>query len=263
MPDPARPVSGGKRVTAERRSPAGDPVGAVDKPAAAAPPSAAGARTAPRVSSHKRPAEVDSRLILLTEPDSPRAATFRVLRHRLTERGDPRVIAVTSAGPREGKTTCAVNLALALGECGRARVLLVEANLRTPELAQLFGFMPPECFGDQLERHRERPLEPWTVVEVYEPWLHVAAVKPQTGGRPLLDAPAFAIAMERLRLAGYDYIVLDTPPVLGSADVNLIEDAADGVLMVTWARKSMARPLRRAIEQLQPARLLGLVLLDE
>jgi Mrp family chromosome partitioning ATPase len=231
-------------------------------PASLAPPPAP-ARTLIRIAIHKRPDQVDGRLVLVHEPDSERAAAYRVLRHRLSESGGPRAIVVTSAHPGEGKTTCAVNLAIALGECGRARVLLVEANLRTPALGALFGFSPPDCFAQQLARHRERPLEPWSVVEVYWPWLHVAAVKPDGGqGRPLLDAPAFAIAMERLRLAGYDYIVIDTPPVLGSADVNLVEDAADGVLLVGWARHTTARALARAVEQLEPAHILGVALLD-
>jgi len=237
---------------------AGTPVGAATIPAT----TLAGAKTQIWISTHRRPADLDPRLILLREPDSPRAASFRVLRHRLGELGEPRTLAVTSPEAREGKTLCAANLALALSECGRARVLLVEANLRTPALAALFGFMPPECFGEQLVRHRERPLEPWSVVEVYSPWLHVAAVRPNAPGRPLLDGPAFAIAMERLKQAGYDYIVLDTPPVVGSADVNLIVDAADGVIVTVWARKTAGRALRRAHDQLSPAKILGLVLID-
>ncbi len=219
-------------------------------------------RTQVWVATHKPPEDPDPRLILVREPDSARAASFRVLRHRLQERGDPRVIAVTSARPKEGKTTCAVNLALALGECGRARVLLVEANLRTPALAPLFGFMPPECFTAQLARHKEKPLDAWSVVEVFSPFLHVLAVKPADGGKPLLDGPAFAIAMEMLAQAGYDYIVIDTPPVLGAADVNLIEDSADGVLFTAWARETSSRTLRAAVEQLAPAKLLGVTLLD-
>jgi len=228
----------------------------------------AGPPDAPRtqvwVATHKPPDDPDARLILVREPDSARAASFRVLRHRLQERGDPRVIAVTSAGRKEGKTTCAVNLALALGECGRARVLLVEANLRAPALAPLFGFMPPECFTAQMTRHKEKPLDAWSVVEVFSPYLHVLAVKPVDGGagKPLLDGPGFSIAMEMLAQAGYDYIVVDTPPVLGAADVNLIEDSCDGVLFTAWARSTSSRSLRAAIEQLAPAKLLGVTLLD-
>jgi Mrp family chromosome partitioning ATPase len=220
------------------------------------------ARTQIWVATHKPPADPDERLILVREPDSARAASFRVMRHRLQERGDPRVIAVTSARPREGKTTCAANLALALGECGRARVLLVEANLRAPALAALFGFLPPECFANQLTRHKDKPLDAWSVVEVLSPSLHVLAVKPDAESRPLLDGPAFNVAIELLRQAGYDYIVIDTPPVLGAADVNLIEDAADGVLFTAWSRSTSSRKLKQAIEQLAPAKLLGLALLD-
>jgi len=216
------------------------------------------------VATHKPPTDPDPRLILLAEPDSARAASFRVLRHRLAERSDPRTIAVSSPLPHEGKTTVAANLAMALGECGRARVLLVEANMRSPALAALFGFLPPECFSAQLQRHRDKPLDPWSVVEVYSPSLHVAAVKPgpENEGRPLLDAVAFGVAMEMLKRSGYDYIVVDTPPVLGSADVNLVEDFCDGVLLTTWSRKSSSRLLRRAVDQLAPAKILGITLLD-
>ncbi|HUS68370.1 MAG TPA: CpsD/CapB family tyrosine-protein kinase [Kofleriaceae bacterium] len=233
-------------------------------PPAADPPTSEIQKSKIWVATHKLPVDPDPRLILVRDPDSARAASFRVLRHRLQERGDPRTIAVTSAEQGEGKTTCAVNLALALGECGRARVLLVEANLRAPSLAALFGFLPPECFAAQLTKHRERPLEPWSVVEVFAPSLHVAAVKPgpENENRPLLDGVAFGIAMDMLKRSGYDYIVVDTPPILGSADVNLVEDFTDGVVITTWSRKSSARALRTAVEQLAPAKLLGITLLD-
>ena len=65
-----------------------------------------------------------------------------------------------------------------------------------------------------------------------------------------------------LAQAGYDYIVIDTPPVLGAADVNLIEDSADGVLFTAWSRTTSSRALRQAVEQLAPAKLLGVTLLD-
>lgn len=214
-----------------------------------------------KVSSHQLPRETDPRLVLIHDPDSHRAACYRVLRHRLADSGDPRVIAVSSARAGEGKTTCAANLALALGECGRARVLLVEANLRAPSLAGLFGFRPPLCFAEQLDQHRESPEKPWSVVDVGPPGLHVAAVNPGTS-RPLLDGLAFGIAIDMLRRAGYDYLVIDTPPVLDSADVNIVADFADGTLLTTWARKSSSRDLRRAVEQLSPTHLLGVTLLD-
>jgi Mrp family chromosome partitioning ATPase len=207
-------------------------------------------------------APLDRRLILVRAPDSPRAAAFRVLRHHVVERGRPAVIAVSSALEREGKTTCAVNLALALAECGRGRVLLVDANLRRPELAGIFRVLPPWCFAEQLAIHREQPLLPWTFVEIASVWLHLAPVNPRHDQPRLLDGPAFATAIERLRLASYDHIVIDCPAVLGNADVNLIQDAADSVLLVARRGRSSGRDLRRAIEQLTPGRVLGAALLE-
>lgn len=214
------------------------------------------------VATHERPPSPDPRLILLRDPDSNQAAAFRVLRHRLASAGDPRVIVVSSANRGDGKTTTAVNLAMALGECNRARVLLIEANLRTPSLAKLFGFQPPVCFSEQLAVHRERPLEQWSIVEVYSPALHVLAVDPVRGGRPLLDVPAYVVAMDTLRRSGYDYIVIDTPPILGSADVNLIEEQGDGLLMVVRAGETRARAIRSALDQVGTSRFLGFAMLD-
>jgi Mrp family chromosome partitioning ATPase len=226
----------------------------------------AAVRQAPEIglTQHHLPddAPVDPRLALILDPDSERAASFRVLRHHLLEAGRPQVVAVASPRDGDGKTTCAVNLALALAECGRARVLLVETHVRRPQLATMFRFVPPWCFAEQLAAHRHQPLLPWSLVEIPQLWLHVAAINPRIEQSQLLDAPAFAIAMDRLRLGGYDHIVIDCPPVVGSADVNLIQDAADGTVLVVRGRRSTARDLRRAIEQLSPTRVIGTVLMD-
>jgi Mrp family chromosome partitioning ATPase len=204
----------------------------------------------------------DARLVLLNDPDSERAASYRVLRHHLLEAGRPQVVVVSSARHGDGKTTVAVNLALALAECGRAKVLLVETHVRRPQLASLFRFVPPWCFAEQLAAHRHQPMLPWGFVDIPQLWLHVAAINPRIEQSQLLDAPAFAIAMERLRLGGYDHIVIDSPPVVGSADVNLIQDAADGTVLVVRGKRTTARDIRRSIEQLTPARVIGTVLVE-
>lgn len=213
---------------------------------------------------HHLPDEtVDRRLSLVIDPDSDRSAAFRVLRHHLLEVGQPQVVVVSSPQPRDGKTTTAVNLALALAECGRAKVLLVETHLRKPQLANIFKFVPPWCFAEQLAAHRHQPMMPWSLIEIPQLWLHVGAINPRVDKTQLLDGPAFAIAMERLRLAGYDHIVVDAPCVLGSADVNLMADAADAVVFALRARRSTTRDLRRAIEQLGAAKIAGTVLVED
>ncbi|MEZ4403507.1 MAG: P-loop NTPase [Kofleriaceae bacterium] len=213
---------------------------------------------------HHLPEEqpADPRLILHLAPDSDRAAQFRVLRHHMLAAGRPQVIVVTSPGAGDGKTTTAVNLALALAECDRAKVLLVETHLRRPQLAAVFQFQPPWCFAEQLAAHRHQPMLPWGLMDIPQLWLHVAAVNPKADQHQLLDAPAFAIAMERLRLGGYDHIVIDAPPVSGTAEVNLLQDAADGVVIVTRARRTTRRQVRDSIEQLSPRKILGTVILD-
>ena len=206
---------------------------------------------------------VDPRLELLLDPDSERSAAFRVLRHHLLELGRPQVVIVSSPQAGDGKTTAAVNLALALAECGRAKTLLVETHVRRPQLTTVFQFVPPWCFAEQLAAHRHQPTMPWSLIDIPQLWLHVAAINPRTDQTQLLDGPAFAIAMERMRLAGYDHIVVDAPPVLGSADVNLMTDAADTVVFALRARRSNTRDLRRAIEQLGTNKIAGTVLLQD
>lgn len=205
---------------------------------------------------------LDRRLALVLDPDGERAAAFRVLRHHLLELGRPPCVVVSSARGGEGKTTTALNLALALAECGRARVLLLETHLRRPQLAAVLRLVPPWCFAEQLAAHRHQPDIPWSFVDIPQLWLHVGALDPRIDKAQLLDGPAFAIAMERLRAAGYDHIVIDAPPVLGSADVNLMADAADTVLLAVRARMTTTRDVRAAIDQLGAAKVAGTVIVE-
>ena len=204
----------------------------------------------------------DTRLALVIDPDSERAAAFRVLRHHLLELGRPQVIIVTSALQGEGKTTTALNLALALAECGRTKVLLAETHVRRPQLANALSLVPPWCFAEQLAAHRHQPMLPWSLVDIPQLWLHVAAINPRIEKTQLLDAPAFTIAMERLRLGGYEHIVIDAPPVLGSADVNLMADSADAVVFALRARQSNTRDVRRAIDQIGASKVAGTVIVE-
>jgi Mrp family chromosome partitioning ATPase len=231
---------------------------ATPRPSPAGPPPEIG------LTQHSLPPDnqFDERLALAIDPDSERAAAFRVLRHHLLELGRPQVVIVSSPRDGDGKTTVAMNLALALAECGRAKVLLAETHVRRPQLANAFRLVPPWCFAEQLAAHRHQPMLPWSLVEIPQLWLHVAAVSPKIDKTQLLDAPAFAIAMDRLRTGAYDHIVIDAPPVLGSADVNLMADAADAVLFAVHARRSTTRDLRKAIDQIGAQKVVGTVLVQ-
>ena len=200
---------------------------------------------------------IDPKRIPLRWPNSPQARSYRLLRHRLSASSDPRVVAVTSAGPAEGKTTCALNLALAMAEEAMVRVLLVEANPLRPSFAEVFDLKSPSS------------LNAWTLDAMSGTWpiavVNVAATRLDIAASHLgsqgLDRLLFGIAMADLRDA-YDYVVLDTPSVLESGDANVAAQCADGVIVTALATKSRRAELRRSIDQLRPANILGVVLLE-
>jgi Mrp family chromosome partitioning ATPase len=206
------------------------------------------------------PPELDPRLVMLHAPGSAQARAYRLLQHRLFAQGDPRVIAVTSAEPAEGKTTCAANLALALSEAALSRVLLVDANLARPGVAELFCFDPSDSFMIKLLRS-EDSAPPFGVASIGGISLQLAALQLTGTQDKRLDRLLFSEALRGLRSA-YDYIVIDAASVLESADVNSVGQCADGVVLAARAGKSRKSSLARAIRQLEPALVIGSVLLD-
>lgn len=209
----------------------------------------------------KKPEDVDPNLVMIADPYGDRADAFRALRRKLASSGNPHVILVTSAGEGDGKTTLAVNLAVALREGIRGKVLLLEGNLRAPGVAKALRFDPPVCFDEQIKSHQEDPLAPWVAAELL-PQFHVMAVDPKKEHEPIFDPIAFTNGMTRLRGAGYEYIVVDSPPAIGSVDVRMIADLVDGTLFSAIRLKSKRGALREAMELIQPSPMLGVVMMD-
>ena len=169
---------------------------------------------------------------------------------------------VTSATRGEGASTCAANLALALGETASAPVLLVEANFRTPTLARAFDLTVPTCAVRQLTRHRTRPNEPWLAIELATPWLHMLLVDPENAGSAVLDPGVLSQAIKRWRNAGYAHIVLDVAAALEGPDAKLVAASTDGVVLTATSGRSRGRALRKTVTHLAPNRVLGFVFLE-
>jgi Mrp family chromosome partitioning ATPase len=227
----------------------------------------------------------DERLIFWEGRNLDTAAAFRLLRQRLIERGDPRMVLCTSAMRGEGKTTLATNLALAFAELGKHRVLLIETSFRSAAVGEVFGFKPPAGFAGQLAHHRVRRDDPWVVVQIAGSPLYVMAAEPRCCPKcaavlaeeakfcgmcgaeanlnegTAIDAVTFSKAINKFR-ESFHYLVVDAPPVLASGDVNLIQDSADAIVFATRKGRSAARSLRRAIEQVAPAPVAAVVLIE-
>lgn len=206
------------------------------------------------------PVDVDPRLVMLYGHASEQARAYRLLRHRLLSLGDPRVIAVSSAEPGEGKTTCAANLGLALADETLARVLLIDANLRRPSLGEAFGFEPSDSFIERLVTQRD-VTPPYLVAAVRGTRLHIAAL-PQQRPRPgHIDRLLLTAALHDLR-NDYDYIVIDSAAVFESADADVAGECADGVVLTARAGSSRRSSIEAATQQLSPSTVFGTVLLD-
>lgn len=199
----------------------------------------------------------DARLVALAQPESAAAEQYRVLYHRLVRlaaRRTVRVVAVTSAGRREGRTTTAANLALTAAQEGRA-VVLVEADLRRPSLARLLGLAPRPGLADVIEGRadlaqattRLGPLAMITAGEAREPGA-------------LLRSPRAAAVLDQLRTA-YELVILDAPPALAFADGDRLSGEADVALLVVRAGATPRQVVRLALESLGD-RAAGVVLND-
>ena len=202
---------------------------------------------------------LDPRLAMLSDPDSARAAGFRRLRECVLARGMPRVLAVTSASPGDGKTTCATNLALAFAEQTHEKLLLLDANFFAPSLASMFSI-------DEYAPPAPPHALPWTApfkLTSLTPRLDLATIVLTRGeALPRVDHDSLVRLLGSFFRAGYDRILLDAPALEGSPAVSRLLDVADGVLLAVRAGHTNERALRRAVDQIGPRKMMGAALMD-
>ena len=187
---------------------------------------------------------------------------FRSLRTSLVftaGAGESRVIAVTSSQPLEGKTTTACNLATALA-LGGSRVLLIDADMRRPGLHQIMGVENTVGLSHLLagqSRVRE------AVQRTAEPNLFV-----MTAGRTPPN-PSELLASERMKSfianlgqGPFEWIVLDTPPVLAVTDAVILAGAVSAVVFVVGSEMTRRVHAERALSTLRAGkpRSIGVVL---
>lgn len=201
--------------------------------------------------------------ITLSEPDSEAAEAYRTLRLRLehaaTDIMSLGTFVVTSSLPAEGKTTTAVNLAVAFAQAGR-KVVLVGADLRRPELQNYFRGTDGNGLTNILTGRR-RPADAVSSAGTKNLWV-LPAGQHQGSRSPLELLSGDRMAELTMDLREFaDVVILDTPPMLTSSDVIAIAPLTDGVLFVTdprIAERPIVEQARREIQALGVP-LLGVV----
>jgi capsular exopolysaccharide synthesis family protein len=169
--------------------------------------------------------------LVLSNPQSQIAEAYRIVRTSILQasrRGASNVFLVTSALPGEGKTTTALNCAAALAQQDQ-RVLLVEADMRRPVLERKLNFNGQGGLSSLI------PAGPSSTVPVKFPSLPTLSVL-AAGPRPsnpaeLLGSPRMGELVQEWR-SNYDFIILDTPPVLSVTDAVVVSAHCDGVILV-------------------------------
>lgn len=155
------------------------------------------------------------------------------------------VVVVTSAVPHEGKTTVSASLALSLARAGH-RVCLVDADLRRPKILSALGMRPTKRASPE-EDPKLVPSE--QALLHYNETLAVLAMHKCKVNLEVFRSDAFRALLNRLR-PGFDFIIVDTPPVLALSDAKHISHGADQVLMVVRWRRTSKFAARAAVQMM-------------
>jgi capsular exopolysaccharide synthesis family protein len=199
-------------------------------------------------------------LVSLADSDSPATEAFRLLSVRLLHlRRDRQLqkVLITSSIPQEGKSVVSANLTCALASATRQKVLLVEGDVRRPSLSKVFGLKPYPGICEWLEGKRSLAASMYRL-EPAGVWFFPAGAAP-ANPLELLEGGKLPVLMEQLA-AWFDWIIIDSPPILPLADTSVWTRLADGILLVTRQGTTQKRHLQRGLEALESKKVIGAVL---
>jgi len=187
---------------------------------------------------------------------------YKLLRTRVLQRMQQnswKTLGITSAVEHEGKTLTAVNLAISIAMKLNYTVLLVDADMRRPNVHNLFGFQPALGLRDYLES--KASIEDVLVHPSIERLVILPGRGAGDGSSELLASPRMVDLVEELRSRYPSRLVLfDLPPVLVGDDVVAFAPNLDTAMLVIEDGRSQADELNRALDLLEGVDLIGTVL---
>jgi capsular exopolysaccharide synthesis family protein len=277
---PDGPAEGKKPETAERAGPveqadrakeaeSNEQAEGLEPITAAAPQMEAPARPSPRAAVDLEIPELGSEaatdtdaaephLVSLHAPTSFAAEQYRTLRH-IIEHEAIQLIAVTSPGVGDGKTTTAVNLAGALAQSRDARVLLIDCDLRRPTVAKFMGLPHRSGVGlVELLLDRRRPLDSAIVTRRPYNLDILPAGAPPTNPYEVLKSPRLPLLMDEARKR-YQFVILDTPPAIPLPDCRVLATVVDCFVLIVSANRTPRRLVEETLETLGRGKVLGLI----
>jgi capsular exopolysaccharide synthesis family protein len=199
--------------------------------------------------------------VVIKNPNSAVADAYRVLRTNLiftSAQTTGRTAVVTSANPGEGKTTTVANLAAALAHNG-AKVLAVDADLRRPTLYHHFGAQKTPGLTDLIVG-KASASEAIQTTRINGLQVLACGYQPPNPAE-LLGSPMMKQVLDALR-SHYDWVLIDTPPILAMADTAVLSALVEGVIVVLAAEVASRPSVVRAIDQIHSVggKVLGVVL---
>ncbi len=215
------------------------------------------------------------RLIVHHKPNSVMAEAYRSIRTNLKLSHSFKTFVVTSAGPREGKSTVITNLGLAIAQTG-AKTLLVSSDLRRPTIAKSFGLSEEPGLNEVLTKVKTLDEVICGISDIMMGSMQMDDIMKTPGienlsilaaghipARPaeLLNSRDMQTLIKELRTK-FDFVLFDAPPVLPIADAMLLAPKVDGVILVYEAGKTVRSALLRTKSQIEGAggKIVGIVL---
>jgi capsular exopolysaccharide synthesis family protein len=202
----------------------------------------------------------NSRLVSVTEKDSLAAEKFRFLAVRLRQLQQTRPLKkllMTSTMPEEGKSTLAANLACTLARRKEKRTLLLDGDLRRPTVAKQLGLGSVSGLSECLQDDAKLTASIYRL-DALGLWVLPAGSATQNP-LELMQSGRLLPLMDQLS-EWFDWIVIDSPPVLPFADTITWARLSDGILLATRKDKTEKKQLQRGLEALEKTKLLGAIL---
>jgi len=193
--------------------------------------------------------------------DSIITEQYRVLYTKLqhiASEGRLKVVAVTSSVKNEGKSVTSLNLAFVIAREFKKKVLLIECDLRKPSmLSSQIGREGAMGLSDVVSGKASANE---TVCRVEDTSLHLlTSGTSMKNPSEIIDSPRLKELLEKFRTE-FDYVIIDTPPILPLMDMNILARLADGVILVVRAGRTPKKIVLNAVQSVSGARFIGAVL---